>query len=59
MAAGSEVVVNLTTPMAVTIGYASAFRTPDGLLHYRRDVYGGDARLLAALEQRSAGSWEK
>ena len=59
VAAGSQVVVNLTTPMAVTIGYATAFRTPDGLLHYRRDVYGRDARLLAALEHRSAGSWEK
>ena len=56
---GKQVVVNLTTPIPVRIGYATAFRTPDGLLHYQRDVYGRDKRLLAALEQRSAGSWEQ
>jgi L,D-transpeptidase YcbB len=59
VAAGKPVVVTLEKPVPVTIGYATAFRTPDGLLHYRRDVYGRDARLLAALEQRSSGSWER
>ena len=59
VATGKQVVVTLDKPIPVTIGYATAFRTPDGLLHYRRDVYGRDAKLLAALEQRSAGSWQK
>lgn len=56
---GRETVVTLTTPVPVTISYATAFRTPDGLLHYRRDVYGRDARLLAALAHRQEGSWDR
>jgi L,D-transpeptidase YcbB len=56
---GEQTVVTLAKPVPVTIGYATAFRTPDGLLHYRRDVYGRDAKLLAALQQRSQGAWEK
>jgi murein L,D-transpeptidase YcbB/YkuD len=56
---GQQTVVSLTTPIPVTISYATAFRTPDGVLHYRRDVYGRDSKLLAALAQRSQGSWEQ
>ena len=59
VATGQQTVVNLSTPIPVTISYATAFRTPDGLLHYRRDVYGRDRKLLAALLQRSSGSWEQ
>src|SRR5262245_28953199 len=57
--AGQQTVVSLRTPIPVTISYATAFRTPDGLLHYRRDVYGRDRKLLAALTRRSQGSWEE
>jgi len=56
---GQQTIVNLTTPLPVTITYATAFRTPDGLLHFRRDVYGRDRKLLAALNRRSQGSWEQ
>ena len=56
---GQQTVVNLKTPIPVTISYATAFRTPDGLLHYRRDVYGRDRKLLAALARRSQGAWEE
>jgi len=56
---GEQTVINLTTPIPVTISYATAFRTPDGLLHYRRDVYGRDRKLIAALKDRSDGSWER
>jgi L,D-transpeptidase YcbB len=56
---GQQQVVTLDQPIPVTISYATAFRTPDGLLHYRRDVYGRDRKLLAALTHRSQGSWEQ
>jgi len=56
---GAQTVINLATPIPVTLSYATAFRTPDGLLHYGRDIYGRDRKLLAALEARSEGSWEQ
>ena len=59
MAGGAQTVVTLAAPIPVTIGYATAFRTPDGLLHYRRDIYGRDAKLLASLQRRSEGAWEQ
>ena len=54
---GAETVVNLDKPIPVYISYVTAFLAPDGLLHYRRDVYGHDRKLLDALEQRRPGSW--
>lgn len=59
VAGGQQTVITLDEPIPVTISYATAFRTPDGLLHYRRDVYGRDAKLVKALQQRSQGSWEQ
>jgi murein L,D-transpeptidase YcbB/YkuD len=59
VAGGQQTVVTLDEPIPVTITYVTAFRTPDGLLHYTRDVYGRDAKLIAALERRSQGSWEQ
>lgn len=59
VATGQQTVVTLDQPIPVTISYATAFRTPDGLLHYTRDVYGRDAKLVAALQRRSQGSWEQ
>lgn len=56
---GAQTVVTLETPVPVYISYATAFRGPDGLLHFRRDIYGRDRKLLTALEQRSRGSWEQ
>jgi murein L,D-transpeptidase YcbB/YkuD len=55
--AGRQVVVPLATPVPVTISYATAFRKPDGVLHFRRDVYGRDRKLLDALARRSQGDW--
>jgi murein L,D-transpeptidase YcbB/YkuD len=59
VATGQQTVVTLTTPIPVTISYATAFRTPDGFQHYRRDVYGRDRKLLAALQQDSHGAWDR
>jgi murein L,D-transpeptidase YcbB/YkuD len=59
VASGKRTAVTLDQPIPVYIRYATAFHGPDGLLHYRRDVYGRDAKLAAALERRGAGSWEE
>jgi murein L,D-transpeptidase YcbB/YkuD len=52
-------VVPLKTPIPVYISYVTAFLGPDGLMHYRRDVYGRDKNLLDALARRGQGAWEK
>ena len=59
VAAGEQTVVPLTTPIPVYISYVTAFLGPDGLMHYRRDVYGRDKNLLDALARRGQGAWEK
>ena len=56
---GDRTVVTLDTPIPVEITYATAFLDTDGLLHYRRDVYGRDRKLIEALAHRSHGSWER
>lgn len=56
---GAQTAVTLTTPVPVFISYITAFVGPDDLLHYRRDIYGRDRKLLAALAQRRQGSWEQ
>jgi murein L,D-transpeptidase YcbB/YkuD len=55
---GQSVTVNLDSPIAVNISYVTAFRGPDGLLHYRRDVYGRDRKLIEALERQGEGRWD-
>ena len=52
-------VVALKTPIPVYISYVTAFLGPDGLMHYRRDVYGRNKNLLDALARRGQGAWEK
>lgn len=54
---GTETVVTLAVPIPVHITYITAFMNQNGELHYRRDVYGRDRKLIAALERRGAGSW--
>jgi len=56
---GRETVVNLEKPIPVYISYITAFLGPDGLMHYRRDVYGRDKKLIAALQQVSQGDWDR
>jgi len=50
-------VVTLNTPIPVHITYITAFMDQHGKLNYRRDIYGRDRKLIAALERRGAGSW--
>jgi murein L,D-transpeptidase YcbB/YkuD len=59
VATGEQTVVPLKTPIPVYISYVTAFLGPDGLMHYRRDVYGRDKNLLDALARRGQGAWEK
>ncbi len=42
--------IHLTTPIPVHLTYQTAFVDDDGRLAVREDVYGRDARLLAALK---------
>lgn len=56
---GRETVVNLEKPIPVYISYITAFLGQDGLMHYRRDVYGRDKKLVAALQQVSQGDWDR
>jgi murein L,D-transpeptidase YcbB/YkuD len=44
-----EQVVRLRTPMPVYLVYFTAWVDADGVLHFRDDVYGHDARLSAEL----------
>lgn len=46
----------LREPVAIYIVYLTAWVDDDGTVHFRRDLYGRDARLLAALQARSAVS---
>ncbi|TNC69516.1 L,D-transpeptidase family protein [Rubellimicrobium roseum] len=47
---GAETRVNLDQPIPVHLEYRTAFTTSRGGLQFRRDVYGRDARIWAALE---------
>lgn len=59
VATGVETVVTLEKPIPVYISYITAFLGADGLMHYRRDVYGRDQKLIAALQQVSEGAWDR
>jgi len=56
---GVETVVTLEKPIPVYISYITAFLGADELMHYRRDVYGRDQKLVAALQQVSQGAWDR
>ncbi|MEM7022207.1 MAG: L,D-transpeptidase family protein [Pseudomonadota bacterium] len=46
---GERQVVGLETPLPVHIAYLTAWVNKDGSMHFRRDVYGRDEILAAAL----------
>lgn len=50
LAAKSERQVNLERPIPVHLTYRTVFVDADGVLRYRHDVYGRDARVFEALE---------
>jgi murein L,D-transpeptidase YcbB/YkuD len=52
MHAGHEQIVKLKEPIPVYLGYWTARVTPDGILQFRPDVYGIDARLGTKLTER-------
>jgi murein L,D-transpeptidase YcbB/YkuD len=52
MHAGEEQTVKLKAPIPVYLGYWTARVAPDGLVQFRKDVYGIDARLTTRLTER-------
>ncbi len=52
MQAGQEKTVKLKAPLQVYIGYWTAAVSPDGVVQFRKDVYGMDGRLTAVLAER-------
>jgi murein L,D-transpeptidase YcbB/YkuD len=52
MHAGQEQTVKLKEPIPVYLGYWTARVTPDGIVQFRKDVYGTDRRLSAKLGER-------
>ncbi|WP_293576997.1 L,D-transpeptidase family protein [Phaeobacter sp.] len=48
---GKETKVDLEQQVPVHIIYRTAFMSPDGKAEYRRDIYGRDAKVWAALER--------
>ncbi len=48
---GREARVNLDAPLPVHIVYRTAIAKPGGGMEYRPDIYGRDARILAALRR--------
>lgn len=51
LATGREITVNLETPVPVHIIYRTALSGPKGRIQYRRDFYGRDGRIWAALAE--------
>src|SRR5262245_48243618 len=52
VASAKTSVVNLREPLPVHITYLTAW-VDDGVANFRQDIYGHDAKLLAALEGKS------
>jgi murein L,D-transpeptidase YcbB/YkuD len=51
LASGEHATVSLPEPIAVHILYWTAWVDDGGTVHFRRDVYGHDAKLIEALAQ--------
>jgi L,D-transpeptidase YcbB len=61
MHAGEQTTVKLKTPLPVYLGYWTARVTPDGIVQFRKDLYGIDQRQTERLrsvqaERRSRAS---
>lgn len=48
---GKEAVLNLDVPVPVHLVYFTAWPNDQGQIGYRRDIYGRDAKLFAALKE--------
>jgi len=51
LATGIENVLPLDQPVPVHLVYRTAFTSPKGNMNFRRDIYGRDARIFAALQK--------
>ena len=51
LASGQETIVELKKHVPVHLVYRTAFTDAKGGLHFRRDVYGRDAKIFAALQK--------
>ena len=49
IASGDTKTIPIKTPVPVYVLYWTAWPTSDGDVEYHRDVYGSDARVIAAL----------
>lgn len=47
--------IDLPRPVPILLLYLTAFPSRDGILHFRRDVYGRDAAVLRALNESLRG----
>lgn len=52
---GLEIRIALSEPIPVHLSYLTSWVDPDGLLQFRRDFYGRDRRLAAALQKPPPG----
>ena len=50
LSSGQETMVRLKRPLPVHLLYWTAWTAPDGQVHYRKDIYDRDAKLLRALD---------
>ncbi len=51
LATGQETIIDLKQHVPVHLVYRTAFTDARGGLHFRRDIYGRDARIFAALQK--------
>ncbi|WP_299397866.1 murein L,D-transpeptidase [Pelagibius sp.] len=54
---GERRIVTLDQPLPVHISYLTSWVNKDGSVHFRKDVYGRDAKLAEALLGARAGGW--
>jgi len=52
LATGRTIVAHLANPVPIYVAYGTAWVEGDGTVHFRHDVYGRDARLMAALARQ-------